>query len=128
MKTPAKIALCAVVLFLALVLFWQNHAPVRQPGQTGNTASQTVPPPAVPVSSPPNGQPSGAAAAVPVAMAQPGEPVATRRMYAAHAPLRMPEVADPDSGTNRQVLQAMVQKALQRKAADAPANNPDSAR
>lgn len=39
---------------------------------------------------------------------------ATRRMYMAHAPLRTPEVADPDSGQNRVILETMVTKALQR--------------
>lgn len=39
---------------------------------------------------------------------------ATRRMYAAHAPLRTREVADPDSETNRAVVQTMLQKSLAR--------------
>lgn len=34
------------------------------------------------------------------------------RMYAAHAPLRAPEVADPDSATNKKIMQTMVLKAL----------------
>jgi hypothetical protein len=33
-------------------------------------------------------------------------------MYLAHAPLREPEVADPDSETNRRILETMVTKAL----------------
>jgi hypothetical protein len=37
---------------------------------------------------------------------------ATERMYLAHASLRTPEVADPDSASNRQILQTMVEKAL----------------
>lgn len=37
---------------------------------------------------------------------------ATRRMYMAHASLRTPEVADPDSKANREILEAMVKKAL----------------
>jgi hypothetical protein len=41
-------------------------------------------------------------------------------MYAAHAPLRAPEVADPDSTANRQVLQTMVTKALARAGTAAP--------
>lgn len=44
------------------------------------------------------------------------ETAATARMYAAHAPLRTPEVADPDSAANRQILQTMVFKALARSA------------
>lgn len=38
---------------------------------------------------------------------------AARRMYMAHASLREPSVADPDSEANRRILQSMVQKALQ---------------
>lgn len=38
--------------------------------------------------------------------------VATARMYAAHASLRTPEVADPDSTANKQILSTMVAKAL----------------
>jgi len=47
---------------------------------------------------------------------RPDEIAATAGMYAAHAPLRTPEVADPDSKANRQVLQVMVAKALARAA------------
>ncbi len=36
----------------------------------------------------------------------------TRIMYMAHASLRVPEVADPHSATNRQILQSMVSKAF----------------
>lgn len=43
-----------------------------------------------------------------------GEVEGTRRMYVAHAPLRVPEVANPDSEANRMILQSMVQKALAR--------------
>jgi hypothetical protein len=46
----------------------------------------------------------------------PVEAAATSRMVEAHSPLRIPEIADPDSGSNRQILQTMVQKALQRNA------------
>lgn len=40
--------------------------------------------------------------------------LATERMIIAHAPLRKPALADPDSPENRQVLQTMLQKALLR--------------
>lgn len=43
------------------------------------------------------------------------EVAATARMYAAHAPLRAPEVANPDSKSNKQILQTMVNKALAQK-------------
>ena len=41
-------------------------------------------------------------------------------MYLAHAPLRTPEVADPDSDSNRKILQAMVEKGLRNPPAAAP--------
>lgn len=44
----------------------------------------------------------------------PAEVAATRRMYGAHAPLRTPEVSDPDSEQNRLILELMVRKALTR--------------
>ena len=40
------------------------------------------------------------------------EVAATERMYVAHSSLRAPEVADPDSDSNRRILQTMVEKAL----------------
>ena len=40
------------------------------------------------------------------------ESEATAKMYIAHASLRAPEVANPDSETNRKILETMVQKAL----------------
>jgi hypothetical protein len=48
---------------------------------------------------------------------QSSEVRATRAMYMAHAPLRDPAVADPDSEENRQILQTMVEKALSRQEA-----------
>jgi hypothetical protein len=42
------------------------------------------------------------------------EVAASWRMYAAHEPLRRPEVADPDSEANRRILETMVMKALTR--------------
>lgn len=56
--------------------------------------------------------------AVPV----PLEVAATRRMYAAHAPLRTASVADPDSDANREILETMVHKALRRAADSQPEN------
>jgi|GEM_PF-3778042 len=42
------------------------------------------------------------------------EVVQTYQMYQAHAPLRTAEVADPDSRSNKRVLQTMMQKAARR--------------
>ena len=41
-----------------------------------------------------------------------GELAASARMFAAHASLRAPEVANPDSRTNKRILDTMVRKAL----------------
>jgi hypothetical protein len=49
------------------------------------------------------------------------EAVGTRRMYGAHAPLRTPAVANPDSEQNRRILQTMVTKALVRSSEVNPA-------
>jgi hypothetical protein len=49
-------------------------------------------------------------------------------MYAAHAPLRAPEVADPDSASNKQILRTMVAKALARSATPPPSATQDSTR
>lgn len=52
------------------------------------------------------------------------ESVATARMYAAHAPLRAPEIADPDSESSRKILGTMVAKALAQSAAPPPSQSP----
>ena len=49
---------------------------------------------------------------LPSAESSAAETAATARMYAAHASLRTPEVADPDSAANKKILQTMVLKAL----------------
>ncbi len=36
----------------------------------------------------------------------------SRRMYMAHAPLRVPSVADPDSIENKRIMQIMIAKAI----------------
>jgi hypothetical protein len=51
------------------------------------------------------------------------EAIATAQMYAAHAPLRVPEVADPDSKTNREILQTMIRKAVAAPATPSPQSN-----
>ncbi len=76
-----------------------------------------APAPVAPMAEPPPAPP-------PPAPAQQAEVQATERMYLAHAPLRVPEVADPDSASNRQTLQTMVAKALQNAAAAQPAPSP----
>lgn len=58
-------------------------------------------------------------AAFVVPLAAPEE-LATERMITAHAPLRTPAVANPDSPENHKALQAMLVKALQRKEGPPP--------
>ncbi|GAB5560519.1 MAG: hypothetical protein SynsKO_21660 [Synoicihabitans sp.] len=48
---------------------------------------------------------------------------ATDRMIAAHESLRVPSVANPDSATNREMLEAMVLKALARNLSEQSASN-----
>jgi hypothetical protein len=108
--------LVGFILIGALALLvWQWRRP---------TAPMTAP---VPVAQQPAAAPAPAPEmkppAAPVRVAEnPAELAATARMYAAHAPLRVPEVADPDSATNKQILQTMVTKALAQPAT-APATN-----
>jgi hypothetical protein len=45
-------------------------------------------------------------------------------MYLAHASLRVPEVADPDSVSNREILQTMLGKALGKPAPGASVPGP----
>ncbi len=94
-------------------------APVVQPGQM-------IPVPMAPKVVPAQNALSPSAKIQPVvapataAAARNAEVVATERMYLAHASLRDPEVADPDSGTNRRILQTMVTKTLQAPVATKP--------
>lgn len=48
------------------------------------------------------------------------ELAATARMYGAHASLRTPEVADPDSVINKRILATMVAKAITQTATPPP--------
>lgn len=86
----------------------------------GVAASAAAPAPALP-EAPDAAAPVAPASSTPTPAAKPETPapvssevLATRRMVAAHAPLRAPEEANPDSATNRRILETMVQKALLR--------------
>jgi len=65
--------------------------------------------------------PAPAASSAPAHAAD--EQAATVRMYAAHASLRAPEVADPDSAANKRILSTMVAKALAQPAAPPVSNS-----
>ena len=112
-----------VVLALATIVVWQMRAPKHQPVRKAQTTK--APTPTSHVFSE-MAVPSEAAESPQQSIDETNREVAaTRRMYAAHAPLRVPEVADPDSAANREILQTMVLKALGRKAADAHEAKPE---
>lgn len=79
-------------------------------------ASSPAKPPAELVVTTPASPPATApvpSVAVPIVEADSrAESLATARMYAAHAPLREPTVANPDSAENREILRTMAFKAL----------------
>jgi hypothetical protein len=130
MNSSKKIPVLAVAATLVVVaiLYWgiDRSREIRTP--TMARPQQTVATPPLAVSS---------AAVAPMAVREvpapapeapaglPAEVEATRRMYLAHAPLRAPEVANPDSESNRRILQTMVAKALN---PPKPAANPANAR
>ena len=97
-------------------------APSQQPGTvlppTTPPPPQTTPEEEKPVSvaSASGGAPAGGSTSLPP------ETLATRRMYMAHVSLRAPEEANPDSETNRRVLNTMVMKALAQSRAPAPSS------
>lgn len=108
----------AVLLLLAAVMLWRARRPTPVVPNTSRSAAVHAAPPAVASVVPPVVETAPAAVtALPSA-----EIAATARMYAAHAPLRVPELADPDSTTNKQILQTMVAKALAQSAK--PASGP----
>ena len=92
---------------------------------TAHSTAKASPAPAAPTpvaaTAAPAASPTSASSGTPGAPAthadkrESPEVTATRRMYGAHASLRSPELADPDSETNRRVLQTMVEKALSRQ-------------
>lgn len=119
----------------------QPAAPVvvAPPSPVADATEAVAPVPTAPVAMPPVAvapvpvaviAPSAvpaAPSAMPVAPPSPArfdEDAASRRMYLAHAPLREPEVADPDSEANRRILQTMVTKALSMPAGSQP-NHPN---
>jgi hypothetical protein len=104
------------ILALAALVIWRASRPM--PMDASRPAPVAAAP--APVMNP------AAAVSLPVALptAPSDETVATARMYAAHAPLRVPEIANPDSVTNKQILQTMVAKALAKKQGTASATNP----
>jgi len=109
-RTRFLFAAIAVLLTAASVWFLgRSHkaaTPAKAPAPATAAAKPASPMAVVPPA------PASAPAPKPLAPQQVAEVEATARMYLAHAPLRVPEVTDPDSVTNRQILQTMVGKAL----------------
>lgn len=88
-------------------------ASVHQPSSPSALSAPAAPVPSAlqPISPPVRPQQSAAE-----------EIAATARMYAAHASLRTPAVADPDSAANMQILQVMIRKALAQSPSAPPAS------
>ena len=117
MNSRSRILIAAIALTLTGTAVWflcRRHEP-RLPSKAPQTAAASKPasPVAAPAAAP--AQPPA-----PIPPQQADEVAATARMYLAHAPLRTPEVSDPDSAANRQILQTMVGKALGKLPPPAP--------
>ncbi len=115
MRSHRTLHVIAMVAAVAAITggYWvlsRPHPPAPVPKPPPLAATRTpVAAPAAPVVPQPASPPPGAA--------QRAEVEGTSRMYLAHAPLRTPEVADPNSDANRRILQTMVTKALQQASA-----------
>ena len=113
MTPRTKLLLCGLMLVLAGAVY--SLWPRRSTAPIAVTLPATTPAPAAVAATPAVLTPPPApppAVAKPASPANPAVMAATERMYLAHASLRTPEVADPDSASNRQILQTMVEKAL----------------
>lgn len=84
---------------------------VNVPSSSRNVLSRSGPTPAT---ASVNGYAEALAVKSPASQPIRDEATGTALMYAAHAPLRTREVADPDSKSNRQILQTMMRKAVAR--------------
>lgn len=128
MRRKKTIWLAVLLSLVAGLVLWLRERPTPQQAPRPTAAAAPAQPSPRPATvSPP------VAATAPLAVPAPASvPVdsarsraalkASERMYAAHAPLRTAEVANPDSTTNRRILQTMVEKALAEQSgpADAP--------
>lgn len=103
----------------------ERSAGVLSPATDATTLTTPLPPPTMHAagSEPQNAAPSPAPQSASTSQPAPAgdEVQRTQQMYLAHAPLRTAEVADPDSATNRRILQTMVEKALARSREQVPA-------
>ena len=113
MISRTKVLCAGLVLALAGAAYslWPRR-PAAPIAVTPPPASAAVAAPPAVLTPPPAPPP---AVAKPASPANPAAMAATERMYLAHASLRTPEVADPDSASNRQILDTMVLKALARQ-------------
>lgn len=121
-QTPAPVAVTPPVTAPAAPLAEEapapapDAAPVAPVGPLAEETPTPAPVAAAPVP-PPAPAPSAAPSVAAAPLAPADEVAATERMYLAHAPLRTPELSDPDSETNRRILETMVTKALAQPAA-----------
>jgi hypothetical protein len=117
-QRAVSIAAGAALALAVGVAWWLARSPHAEPAgpARADTSEAAATPPAVAGASADEADPASTAAGS--FLPEPGDTseqvAATRRMYTAHAPLREAEVADPDSAANREVLETMVRKALQR--------------
>jgi hypothetical protein len=113
MTSRTKVLCAGLVLALAGAVYslWPRRpaAPIAATPPPASAAVAAQPAGLTPPPAPPP------AVAKPAPPANPAAMAATERMYLAHASLRTPEVADPDSASNRQILDTMVAKALARQ-------------
>lgn len=117
MKHPRKLVYSfiavGVTMAVAALLWLQKQGTHEQPPAHISAVSRRAPPEGSTLVRPgPVSNNSTPIATAPAPLSQ--EVTATRRMYAAHAPLRTSPVADPDSEANRKILDTMVRKALRR--------------
>lgn len=102
------------ITFAALVLHWtmtrSRPAPTvaAAPHPLAPTRPERVESPPIPAAA----STSPSAPAPRPAEQESANAAATERMIMAHASLRVPEIADPDSKSNREILGTMVAKAL----------------
>lgn len=112
MITSRRFLIVLAITFAVFCVLALRYFPTKRPATQPAAVTVSAPvPPSVPKVIP--APAAEKAAPAPIAVPENKvEIVATARMYAAHASLRTPEVADPDSQSNKLILQTMVQKAL----------------
>lgn len=121
MRKRKKLIVGSLVVACAVGLLFLYHRDRKEPISVTEEANRSEPiaSPAVAeaTSQPSDPSESEKAASEGVERESASEPpgletLATRRMYLAHAPLREPEVDNPDSAENKRIMQQMISNAL----------------